>query len=124
MASPLLGVVKLRIAVALVVPALTAIAQMKPSSSRPIAVTICGLVLASASQLFVSGAEPPLRFPGNILDFLIQSLLPFGQPAANPRFVLICPGRFHDHSSEMCVAGFGDAAALNASCRWSVRWKP
>jgi len=39
------------------------------------------LVLASCKQLFITGAEPPLGLPGNRFGFLIQTLLPLGEPA-------------------------------------------
>src|SRR4051812_30893694 len=39
------------------------------------------LVLASCKQFFITGAEPPLGFPGNRFCFLIQTLLPLGEPA-------------------------------------------
>ena len=72
-------------------------------------------VLASGQQFFVASTQSPLRFRGTRVDFLIQTLQPLGQPAADPRFVLIGLGRFNDHTSEVRVPGFRDATALNVS---------
>src|SRR5690349_5798284 len=71
-------------------------------------------IFAVSCEFLVAGTQTPLRLPGNVFDFLIEALLSFQQKAAYPRFVLIRPGRFDQHTPQMRVAGFGDAAALDA----------
>jgi len=67
-----------------------------------------GLVLTTCRQFLVASAPSPLRLPRDGFDLLLQTLLPLGQPASDPRLVLIGPGRFHHHTSEVRVAGLGD----------------
>src|SRR5262245_37496999 len=62
------------------------------------------LVLPPCGQLLVATAQSPLRLPGDGFGPLIQTLLPLGQPASDPRFVLVGPGRFYHHPSKVCVA--------------------
>ncbi len=71
-------------------------------------------ILSFGSQFLIARAQPPLCFPSDGFGFFIQALLAFGQPAPDPGFVLIGPGGFHDHASEVRIAGFGNAAALDA----------
>ena len=72
-------------------------------------------VLTFGKQFLVTSTQSPLRFPCDRFGFFIQTLLPFRQPASNPGFVLVGPGRFYDHTSQVSIARFGDAATLNAS---------
>ena len=78
-----------------------AIAQMKPSSSRPSAVTIWFLFLPRAANGFVAFVQPMLRFPGDLFDFVAegQRLLSSQQKAGHIRPMLIRPRRFHQHPS-------------------------
>src|SRR4051812_48735754 len=73
-----------------------------------------GFILAGRRELFIACTQTPLRLPGDVLDFLLQALLSFQQKAAHPRFVLVGPGCFDHHSSQMSVAGLGDSASLDA----------
>src|SRR5262245_28480810 len=92
---------------------LTAIAQNETQQLTADGSDNLWLVLASCQQLLIASAKPPLRFPGDSFDLFIESLLALGQPASNPRLILIGPGTLHQHMSEMGIAGFGDAAALD-----------
>ena len=85
-------------------------AQIKPSSSRPTAVTIFRLVLACRRQSGVALVQPVLCFPGDLLDLFRHPLLSLAQagPTAGRT---ITPGRFDGDSSQMCVACLGDASA-------------
>jgi hypothetical protein len=71
-------------------------------------------VLSFGKQLFVAGTQPPLRLPSDGFSFFIQPLLPLCQPAANPRFVLIGPRRFNNHTSKVRIAGFRYTAMLDS----------
>src|SRR5579864_2043507 len=63
------------------------------------------LILSVGSQFLVACTQPPLGFPGDRFGFFVQALLSLGQPASNPGFVLVRPGRFDDHTLEPGGAG-------------------
>src|SRR5919107_3011206 len=71
-------------------------------------------VFTGRCEFLVARAQAPLRLPGNVFDRLVQALLSFQQEAADPRFMLIGPGGFHHHPSQMSIAGFGNPASLDA----------
>lgn len=43
-------------------------------------------VFAVSCEFLIAGTQTPLRFPSNVFDFLIETLLPFQQKAAHPGF--------------------------------------
>ena len=69
---------------------------------------------AAGREFLVACTQTPLCLPGNIFDFLIETLLSFQQQASNPAFMLIGSGRFHHHAPQTSIAGFGNAATLDA----------
>ena len=99
---------------------------MKPSNSRPSAVTIWFLFLPRAAMRLVAFVQSLLRLPGDLLDFLAerQVLLPAQKKPDHIRPMLIRPRRLHQHPSEVSVAGLGDPAALHAIAAGVFRWPP
>ena len=84
-------------------------AQTNPSSSRPTAVTICGLffpwpaVFGSAHAIDAGPSRRSLS--------LLRSARPdVSEGAAQPGPELISPGGFDDDASQVRVAGLGDGA--------------
>ena len=67
--------------------------------------------LAGAGEPAIAGAEPSLRFPGDLTDCLWQFLLPEQQLATDPRREAIAPRRLDQEPAGGAVAGFGEAAA-------------
>ena len=67
-------------------------AQMKPNSSRPIAVTTFPLFLPRGRQFPITRMQPMLRFPGDLADFFTDHLLPFAQRSTYVWPVPVCPG--------------------------------
>src|SRR6516162_11963406 len=87
-------------------------AQIKPNSSLPTAVTICGLFFPSCEKFSVTEVQSILRFPADLFNLLAQPDLSFQQVSAAPRPELIGPGGFNDHTSQVSVARLGNAAAV------------
>ncbi len=73
-----------------------------------------GFIFAARREFLITGTQTPLRFPGNVFGFLVKAFLALEQKSAHPWFVLIGPSRFHHHSSQMRIAGFGNTASLDA----------
>ena len=69
------------------------------------------LEFAPGFQLPVSGTEPHLGFPGDLLDLLRGALSPALEGSGLPGRVVIGPGRLHQDPSDVAIAGFCDAAA-------------
>src|SRR6476469_9122951 len=74
------------------------------------------LVFVASRKRLVAFVQTLLRLPGYLLDFVAerQILLPPQEEACHVRTVLIRARRFHQHPSEVTVAGFGDASAPHA----------
>jgi len=69
------------------------------------------LVLACCSQSHVSLVQPVLCLPRNLFSLFRNTLLSFAQSVPDTWWTVIAPCRFDDDSSQMRVAGFGDASA-------------
>src|SRR5213593_3865506 len=82
-------------------------AQMKPSSSRAIAML---LALAPTEEPAVAAMQAVLRFPGDGFHGLVEPIVAPAQRVAQPRRMPIAPGRLHDHAAQVGVAGLGNAA--------------
>ena len=69
-------------------------------------------VLAARCHSFVAFMQRLLGLPGNVLDFVAdrQAFLPAEQEPDYVRPVLIRPGGFHQHPSEMAIAGLGESS--------------
>ena len=70
------------------------------------------LVLAMSGKCLVSLVQPILRLSGDLLHFIgwRQGLLPAQQKPSDIGSVLVSPGRFDQHSSQMRVACVGRIA--------------
>src|ERR1035438_10866679 len=93
-----------------------ALGRLRPSACRVFfndtaTTEIYTLSLHDALPIYVALMQSVLRLPGDFLDLLRHPLLPFAQLRPQARPQPIAPGRFDGDSSQMRVAGFGDAAA-------------
>jgi hypothetical protein len=69
------------------------------------------LIFSCRRKSNVALVQSVLRFPGNLLDLFWNPLLSLAQRRTDARPKPVAPGRFNRNSSEMRVAGFGDATA-------------
>src|SRR5271170_139795 len=72
------------------------------------------LILACHGQLHVTLVQAVLRFPCNLGDLHRNPLLSLAQLGPRAGQMSIGPGRFDNDSSEVRVAGLGNAASSNA----------
>src|SRR5215471_1504557 len=79
-------------------------------------------VLATGTELLVAGVQTPLRLPTDLLNLRVQQPQPFLQPAADPRFVLVGPGGFHNQAAYVGVSGLGNATARHATAAGMLAW--
>src|SRR5215469_1570693 len=70
--------------------------------------------LAAASELAIAGAQPQLRFPGDLADRPGLLLLPKPQFAADPGREAVGPGRLDQQPAGRAVAGLGEVATFDA----------
>src|ERR1039457_7664899 len=72
------------------------------------------LLLAGAQHRHITLVQSMLCLPGYFGDLCRNPLVPFAQLFPDAGQVSIAPGRFDHDSSEVGVAGLGDAASSNA----------
>ena len=71
-------------------------------------------IFAGCAQSHIAFVQPVLRFPRNLLGLLRNALLPSAQSIPNTWWTTIAPRCFDDDSSQVCVAGLGDAPASHS----------
>src|SRR5271170_6430589 len=69
------------------------------------------LVLAGCAQFHIPLMQPVLRLPRNLFRLFRDALLSSAQSVPDTWRTTIAPCGFDDDSSQVCVAGFGDASA-------------
>ena len=69
------------------------------------------LVLAGCTQFSIALVQPMLCLPRNFLHLFGNALLSSAQSVPDTGWTTIAPCSFDDDSSQMRVAGFGDASA-------------
>jgi hypothetical protein len=67
-------------------------------------------LLAHRRQVAESGAQPQLRLPGNVADFLGQVLLALEEMATDRGWIVVRPRRFTEHAAHVHIAALGDAS--------------
>src|SRR6516162_9387385 len=81
--------------------------------------------LATSGESAIARAQPQLRLPGDLADWLGLFLLPEQQLATDPCREAVTPGRLDQQPAGRAVAGLGEAAASDAgSARMLARHQP
>src|SRR4029077_17338865 len=78
--------------------------------------------LTGARELAIACAQPQLRPPGDLADWLGLLLRPQQQLAADPCRETVTPGRLDQQPTSGAVAGLGEAAAFDAGTTRMLGW--
>src|SRR6516165_7152916 len=77
---------------------------------------------AAAGEVAIAGAQPQLRFPGDLADRPGLRLLPKPKLTADAGWEAIGPGRLDQQPAGGAIAGLGEAAAFDARTTRMLRW--
>jgi hypothetical protein len=70
-------------------------------------------LLAGIAQPAIAGAQPDLRFPGDVAHRFGQPFEPGPEGLADPGGITVGPGRLDQQPASRSIAGLGDAAAFD-----------